>query len=241
MFGKNVLRKADPTDGGSLSVKEVFHTLQGEGPFAGAPAVFVRLAGCNLRCHFCDTDFEGEGVRTVDAESLVSLVTNLWPHQPRKGLLVVITGGEPLRQNIGYFCDLLLDLGYMVQVETAGTIWPLHSLSSFVHLVCSPKTGGLNPIVRDRCQHWKYIVGVGDELDEHGLPMSNTQVLGGKLQRLGRGDGTVWIQPRYEYHNNDIKLPHDAVNRRNVEFAKWICLNYGHRLSLQQHKILDLP
>lgn len=241
MFGKNILRKADASSGSTLSVKEVFHTLQGEGPFAGAPCIFVRLAGCNLRCYFCDTDFEGEGVRVVEANKLVNEVTNAWPHAPQAGALVVISGGEPLRQNIGFFCDRLIELGYKVQLETAGTIWPAFSLPLSVHIVCSPKTGGINPHVLERCRDWKYIVGVGDAIDERGLPSSNTQDRSGKAQRLARGAGTTWLQPRYEYHDNDITKPNDVQNTANLQFAAWLCLQHGYRLSMQQHKVLGLP
>jgi len=58
MFGTNPLSKPIESDGLYLEVQDIFSTIQGEGPFAGKPAVFLRLAGCNLRCFFCDTDFE---------------------------------------------------------------------------------------------------------------------------------------------------------------------------------------
>ena len=58
MFGTNPSRKQVLDDGQELWVQEVFYTLQGEGPFSGQPALFIRLAGCNLRCFWCDTEFE---------------------------------------------------------------------------------------------------------------------------------------------------------------------------------------
>ena len=58
MFGGNVARKQVLDDGQQLWVQEVFYTLQGEGPWTGHPSIFVRLAGCNLKCFWCDTDFE---------------------------------------------------------------------------------------------------------------------------------------------------------------------------------------
>ena len=58
MFGKNKILKPEIHDGNNLDVQEIFPTLQGEGPYAGWPAVFIRLGGCNLACDFCDTEFE---------------------------------------------------------------------------------------------------------------------------------------------------------------------------------------
>jgi len=58
MLGDNPKRPPTNGDGTSLLVKNIFKTLQGEGPHAGVPAVFIRLGGCNLACSFCDTEFE---------------------------------------------------------------------------------------------------------------------------------------------------------------------------------------
>ena len=59
MHGKNkVAKRTDNPQ--SLQVHEIFHTIQGEGPFSGRPAVFIRLSGCNLRCWFCDTEWDDD-------------------------------------------------------------------------------------------------------------------------------------------------------------------------------------
>lgn len=58
MFGNNKISNIVPKGGDFLEVVKIFHTLQGEGPFAGTPAIFVRLGGCNLQCKFCDTEFD---------------------------------------------------------------------------------------------------------------------------------------------------------------------------------------
>ncbi|MDE1929714.1 MAG: 7-carboxy-7-deazaguanine synthase, partial [Burkholderiales bacterium] len=96
----------------SYAVKEIFHTLQGEGLRAGRPAVFCRFAGCNLWsgreadragavCRFCDTDFVGtagaRGGRYADARALAAAVAALWP-AGQGHRYVVLTGGEPLLQ-----------------------------------------------------------------------------------------------------------------------------------------------
>lgn len=99
-----------------LDVIDVWNTIQGEGPFAGCPATFVRLAGCNLKCTLCDTDYTSK--RRV--MSLLELVT--WIRTLCASDLVVITGGEPFRQNVNKLVEVLLGYGYKVQVETNGTL-----------------------------------------------------------------------------------------------------------------------
>ncbi|MBX9726502.1 MAG: 7-carboxy-7-deazaguanine synthase QueE, partial [Rickettsiales bacterium] len=118
MFGKNPKRAPEMTDGTTLHVVEIFPTLQGEGPCVGQPAVFVRLGGCNLACDFCDTEFEN-----FSAIPLQSMLENIHAHTTEGRDLVVITGGEPMRQNIAPLCEALIAAGFRVQIETNGTLW----------------------------------------------------------------------------------------------------------------------
>jgi 7-carboxy-7-deazaguanine synthase len=104
----------------ALPVNELFHSLQGEGKLAGVPSTFVRTAGCNLRCWFCDsyhTSWEPTGAwQSVD--SVVEAVTD----QP--GDHVVLTGGEPtVHEACVDLIDRLADRGYHVTVETNGTVF----------------------------------------------------------------------------------------------------------------------
>lgn len=133
-----------------LAVSEVFGpTLQGEGPYAGHPAVFLRLARCNLSCTYCDTpftwDWQGRNgvrfdpvkeVRKMKAKDVAVEVAKLGT--PDRHLLVV-TGGEPLLQQAA-LDDVLSHLkGWTVQVETNGTRAPEPWLSAGVEtFVVSP-------------------------------------------------------------------------------------------------------
>ncbi len=100
------------------SAPELFYSLQGEGASLGTPAVFIRLAGCNLRCSWCDTSYSwAEGVEQSTAE-LVERIRQ-FPCQH-----LVITGGEPLLQQEG-IAELLAALpDYSVEIETNGTVTP---------------------------------------------------------------------------------------------------------------------
>ena len=103
----------------TVEVHSIFDTIQGEGPFAGSPAVFIRLTGCNLQCQFCDTEYTSvrEAITPVEALNRVKAA-----HGDSPRGLVVLTGGEPFRQNISPLCAALLHAGYHVQIETNGTM-----------------------------------------------------------------------------------------------------------------------
>ena len=120
----------------SYAVKEIFLTLQGEGGQAGKPAVFCRFAGCNLWsgreadragavCDFCDTDFVGMdgpgGGRFAAAKALAAAVEAAWIGGAGDRL-VVCTGGEPLLQLDGPLIAALHGKGFMIAVETNGTL-----------------------------------------------------------------------------------------------------------------------
>ena len=119
MLGTNPVRPQDLNDGKSLWVQEIFYTLQGEGPFCGRPSVFVRLGGCNLRCSWCDTDFES----SEWVPALEEILAQIEKIRPSHCKLIVITGGEPFRQNLAPLVNALLGRDLEVQIETNGTLW----------------------------------------------------------------------------------------------------------------------
>jgi organic radical activating enzyme len=225
--------RADHKADGSLEVVDVFRTIQGEGPFAGRVAVFVRLAGCNLRCPECDTDYttgrRRAGVRVL-SEEVRAAFGDLHTHE---GRLVVLTGGEPFRQNVAPLVRQLIDDGCWVQVETNGTIY----LDDFpylgrVTLVVSPKVGRVNEKLRPYVKHLKYVVEFGKVDPATGLP-KNTLGNPAQVDPPWPGfAGTVWVQPADQ--QNDI------ANGLNVEQALESCFNHDHRLSFQLHKVIGV-
>jgi 7-carboxy-7-deazaguanine synthase len=101
----------------TLNVSEIFRSIQGESSFAGLPCAFVRLAGCNLRCRYCDTRYALEGGTAMSLDQILHRVSEF-------GLdLAEITGGEPLVQpETPTLAAALLDRGYRVLVETNGSL-----------------------------------------------------------------------------------------------------------------------
>lgn len=101
----------------SLALCEIFRSIQGESTYAGRPCIFVRLAGCNLRCKWCDTSYAWEGGERVSAEEVRAAIEALGPG------LVEFTGGEPLLQPEAVaLMNRLAGGGRQVLVETNGSL-----------------------------------------------------------------------------------------------------------------------
>lgn len=133
-----------------LQLAEIFYSVQGEGTWTGTPAVFVRLAGCNLACSFCDTDYALKFVAPVaDVVARVRAEGGSCP-------MVVLTGGEPLAQTAASaLIDALRADGRRVHIESNGTI-PV-ALPDGVWLTVSPKER-LHPAMAARADEAKLIV-----------------------------------------------------------------------------------
>jgi 7-carboxy-7-deazaguanine synthase len=133
-----------------LQLAELFFSIQGEGTWTGTPAVFVRLAGCNLACDFCDTDYALKFIASVD--EVVARVRELSADCP----MVILTGGEPLAQmHTPALIDALRADGRRVHIESNGTIEV--SLPEDVWLTVSPKER-LAPAMAVRANEAKLIV-----------------------------------------------------------------------------------
>lgn len=250
MQGNNPIRHRDYDPEGKLYVQEIFHSIQGEGRSAGIPAVFIRLAGCNLSCWFCDTEFEsGMNRPKVDPSQLVAEVDALARPSTE---LVVITGGEPLRQEIGPLVAALIASGRRVEIETAGTLPPPPGLRLVEErhrysITISPKTHRVNETTAWMADTWKYIVRAGGTGDD-GLPIDSTQIPGETDHPLARpwniyDDPDVWttgdllemvyVQP--------MDTGSKESTQENIRHAAAVAMTYGYRLSIQLHKVAELP
>jgi len=208
----------------SYAVKEMFLTLQGEGVNAGARAVFVRFAGCNLWsgreqdraeavCKFCDTDFVGTdglgGGKFADADALAAAVEGFWgPGTERR--FVVLTGGEPMLQVDGALIDALHTRGFRIAIESNGTL-PAHPGIDWVCI--SPKAGS------------EVVQRSGDEL---------------KLVWPQAGIDVEMLET-WDFAHFLIQPMDDANAAANVQAAVDFALERPKwRLTLQAHKTLGL-
>ena len=211
----------------SYAVKEIFYTLQGEGAQVGRPAVFCRFAGCNLwsgreedrrtaSCQFCDTDFVGTdgqgGGRYRSADAVAAAVAATWPQNSGDSKpFVVCTGGEPLLQLDEPLIDALHRAEFEIAVETNGTL----VASTGIDWICvSPKAGT------------ELRVRSGDEL-KLIFPQDDARP-------------ELYDQLDFQYF---FLQPMDGHEReRNTQLALRYCLEHPRwRLSLQTHKILNIP
>ena len=211
----------------AYSVKELFYTLQGEGANAGRPAVFCRFSGCNLWsgreqdrakaiCQFCDTDFIGTdgpgGGKFKHAQELAQAIANAWPSDSsRSRPMVVCTGGEPLLQVDRELIDALHERGFEIAVETNGTQVAPQGLD---WICVSPKADA--PLVQVSGHELKLVYPQPLAMPERFVEL---EFLHFYLQPM---DG-----PDVAQHTVD------AVNYC-MEHPQW-------RLSLQTHKILNIP
>jgi 7-carboxy-7-deazaguanine synthase len=121
-----------------LQIIEIYRSLQGESSFAGIPCIFVRLAACNLRCVWCDSEYTFTGGKKMTAGEVEQEVARLAP-----GGLVEITGGEPMLQEreLVPLMERLLSKGYTLLLETSGER-PLESVPRAVHKIVDVKCPG---------------------------------------------------------------------------------------------------
>jgi 7-carboxy-7-deazaguanine synthase len=121
-----------------MHIIEIYRSIQGESSFAGIPCTFVRLAACNLRCVWCDSEYTFTGGKKMSGEEIEQEVARLSP-----GGLVEITGGEPMLQEreLVPLMERLLGRGYTLLLETSGER-PLDAVPKAVHKIVDVKCPG---------------------------------------------------------------------------------------------------
>lgn len=228
-------QKLDIDSTGVVGLHSVFPTIQGEGIFAGAPATFVRLGGCNLKCPMCDTEYT-DGVQKVRPKYILDRVEELTA--PNR--IVVITGGEPFRQNLNPLVAMLIDNNFTVQIETNGSLAPtieeMLLCSPHLKIVCSPKTGRIDPKLAPYVSAYKYVIHSDDVCVIDGLP---NRALGLRCAKLARPlpnltgkIPTMYVQP--------VDAKNDLENMQHLNATIRSAMTHGYTLCLQVHKIINV-
>lgn len=234
MINIQPIEKRQFGDGSILDLHSIFYTIQGEGPYSGHPAVFIRLAGCNLQCPGCDTDYTTDREQ-FGCQTIVHKANSLTPYRIGKGRkLVVITGGEPFRQNITPLVRYLIEYGFHVQIETNGTLPPSPGLPLDVTIVCSPKAGRINAELQPLIGAYKYVLSSDSVHEADGLPIYALDHTAAPhvARPHATFNGPVYLQPM------DAK---DLVeNANNLAAVKASCLKHGFILQCQMHKIIGV-
>jgi organic radical activating enzyme len=206
-----------------LEIAHIFDSIQGEGPWQGLPVTFIRMAGCNLCCTWCDTDYRIRVLAYVDD----------FEHKKLKQH-IVITGGEPFRQNITPLVQLLISKGKSVLIETNGTLYLKNFPYEQIFLVCSPKTPELNPELVPHIFAYKYVVSFRDAESMDGMPGTPTQKNGTKKPaRPISKRNLVYLMPLDESKT--------YINLLNMDTCVHLAMKHDLRLCLQLHKILRIP
>jgi 7-carboxy-7-deazaguanine synthase len=201
-------------------VKELFGpTFQGEGAHAGRPCVFLRFAACNLRCTWCDTDFSPEGAVELSAAAIVDRLGALDVHRSR---VVIVTGGEPALQWDAALGEAIHAAGFTVHMESNGTR-PLAAPVDWLTISPKPQFHERDRLVAGPTLRPSEVkVVVDDTVTEQTLA---------RYEEHYAACEHWFVQPCM-----DERYPDHLA--RTLELAthrpRW-------RVSLQLHKILDVP
>lgn len=194
-------------------IMEHFYTLQGEGYWTGTPTYFIRLAGCEVGCHWCDVkeSWDINSHPSISLEEILSAIKNTPAER------VVITGGEPLQQNLEDLCNILKQNHYKIHLETSGAF----PLSGKLDWICLSPKKFKKPLssIYEYIHELKVIIYNSSDFDfaeEHA-----------SFCPLGTH---LFLQP--EWSKQKKMLP------QIIEYVKQ---NPKWRISLQTHKYMNIP
>jgi organic radical activating enzyme len=196
-----------------LPVMEQFYTIQGEGAYTGTAAYFIRLAGCDVGCVWCDVkeSWDVAAQQWMPVEDIVAEASK-YP-----GKTIVITGGEPLMYDLTLLTEKLHEAGIRIHIETSGA----YPLSGDIDWICvSPKKFKAPlPSVCSVAHELKIIVFNKSDFD-----------WAEKYAKMVASDCKLYLQPEWEKRA--------AVEPLMIDYVK---NNPQWRMSVQTHKYLDIP
>ncbi len=198
-------------EGIKLPLMEAFYTIQGEGYHKGTAAYFIRLAGCDVGCHWCDVK-ESWDANLHPVKSISEIIKDI----PPQSEIVVITGGEPTMYDLRPLTKELIDNGKRIHLETSGA----HALSGTWHWIClSPKKRKLpEAIYYELADELKIIIYNQHDFlfaEEHAAKVNKNCIL--------------YLQPEWSVREKMMPLIIDYV----LKNPQW-------KVTLQTHKYLHV-
>jgi 7-carboxy-7-deazaguanine synthase len=221
-----------------LYLIELYKSIQGESSFAGLPCIFVRLAGCNLRCSWCDSEYTFTGGYESSPSEVVAEIEKLAPVR-----LIEFTGGEPMLQarEVIPLMERLLGQGYELMIETSGER-PLDQVPRAVHKIVDVKCPGSGESNSFRLSNLACLT----ERDEVKFVIANRgdyEFARGFIRdhELEKCVGSILLSPAF------TKTPSVERSSENClldprELVEWMLADgLPARLSLQIHKYVWQP
>ena len=218
---------------------ELYKSVQGESSFSGLPCIFVRLAGCNLRCAWCDSEYTFTGGKPYTADEIIAQIEALSPCR-----LIEFTGGEPMLQakELLPLMDRLLNQDYTLMIETSGER-PLAEVPKAVHKIVDVKCPGAGPAANTfrmenlealtKNDEVKFVIANREDYDfardfiqQHALETKAGQIL---------------LSPAFNKSPSPLRTTDNATldPRKLVEWM--LADGLPARLSLQIHKFIWEP
>ncbi len=218
---------------------ELYKSVQGESSFAGLPCIFVRLAGCNLRCAWCDSEYTFTGGKPFTEDEIVAQIEALAPCR-----LVEFTGGEPMLQarELLPLMERLLAVGYTLMIETSGER-PLADVPQAVHKIVDVKCPGAGAAANSFRMENLAALTPRDEVKfvltnradyEFARTFIETHALDAKV-------GSVLLSPAFSKAPSPLRTVENAtLDPRTL--VEWMMADgIPARLSLQIHKFIWEP
>ena len=194
-------------------IAEIFESIQGEATFAGTPAVFIRLQGCDVGCPWCDTKYSWKRESATEVLSVSAIIKRITTYQ---SMHVVITGGEPCMYDLMPLISALRVESRCVQVETGGTYPIMIEKKLGIWITVSPKINMEKPFIMEsiaKADEIKFPVGKLKDIDT--------------LLNMKITNRPIWLQP--------LSL-NDSATKICIKAA----IRYGFKVSFQVHRLVGI-